>query len=307
MVSPRRVKRGIQLGVENPSIFLQEANRIYYQSGNDHNVSGVRVMERDWDMLVILDACRLDQFEAENTISGNLSSITSRGSHTTEWLRGNFTNQQYHDTVYVTASPQLYRWNDEINASFHAIQNVWQTHTTEPPGVVLPADMVRQVEQAADEYPNKRILAHFMQPHYPFIAEEYRHLNSKSDDDPDIWNRLRQGDLDASPEEIDSALRSNLRLALPPVSSLVAGFDGKTVVSADHGNLLNERIGVLPYREWGHPPGLHVPTLVQVPWLEIEARTRRRVVAESPHVDVEDVEEEAEDAVEQRLRDLGYA
>lgn len=46
------------------------------------------INERDWDCLVILDACRYDYFEKvyEDYLSGDLRKVLSSGSCTEEWL-----------------------------------------------------------------------------------------------------------------------------------------------------------------------------------------------------------------------------
>jgi len=78
---------------------------------------------------------------------------------------------------------------------------------------------------------------------------------------------------------------------------------GKTIVTADHGNMVGERAFPIPFREWGHPRGVYTPELVDVPWLVYErgppddqrgdSRRSRRIADD--------------DVVVERLRDLGYA
>lgn len=62
-------------------------------------------MIEDWDNLVLLDACRYDQFERLNTISGVLENRISQGSSTFEFLTENIAGKKSHDTVYVTSNP----------------------------------------------------------------------------------------------------------------------------------------------------------------------------------------------------------
>jgi hypothetical protein len=79
--------------------------------------------------------------------------------------------------------------------------------------------------------------------------------------------------------------------------------DGRTVITSDHGNLVGERAWPVPVRLYGHPEGIRHPALVKVPWAVIEGDGRRAVVDEGVHA----VTGEADEVVEQRLRDLGYA
>lgn len=58
------------------------------------------------------------------------------------------------------------------------------------------------------------------------------------------------------------AYESNLKEVLKCVARLVKHLPGKTVITADHGELLGEK------NEWGHRPYYHVPQLVEVPYFE---------------------------------------
>jgi len=47
---------------------------------------GVKVVEEEWDYIIVLDACMYDIFEDVNWIDGKLESIISKGSGTPEWI-----------------------------------------------------------------------------------------------------------------------------------------------------------------------------------------------------------------------------
>ncbi|MDX1522566.1 MAG: hypothetical protein R3264_13140, partial [Anaerolineae bacterium] len=66
---------------------------------------GIRVLDEEWDYLIILDACRYDHFVQMNTLEGQLEKKISRASNTNEWLRKNFTGY-YDDIVYVSGNPR---------------------------------------------------------------------------------------------------------------------------------------------------------------------------------------------------------
>ncbi|MFC6769929.1 hypothetical protein [Halorubrum pallidum] len=76
----------------------------------------VDVMEQDWDVLIILDACRYDIFSETVDIDGELTAINSKGSHSEEFCTAHFANRTHHDTVYVTANGYGARIGSE---SFH--------------------------------------------------------------------------------------------------------------------------------------------------------------------------------------------
>jgi hypothetical protein len=64
---------------------------------------------------------------------------------------------------------------------------------------------------------------------------------------------------------IEHYYEENLKLALEQVSELVTELEGKTVITADHGEFLGE------YDKWGkHPYETNKPELREVPWLEIK-------------------------------------
>ncbi|MFB6140453.1 MAG: hypothetical protein ABEJ26_08475 [Halosimplex sp.] len=298
-----QVARGVRRGVENPGYFGRELNRLYHRRcyRDDFNTDGVAVVDEEWDTLVILDACRYDDFRELHDLPGDLQSRESRGSHTVEFLVGNFAGRELLDTVYVTASPQLH--SKGVDVRFHAVENVWQGDGwDEDAGTVRPETMADRVLAAAERYPEKRLIAHFVQPHYPFLdTDAGRGGSLRNAAAIDIWGQLMKGTAETAPEAVREAYRRNLQLALPAVERLLADLSGRTVVTADHGNMFGERARPIPVREWGHPPGIYTEQLVRVPWL-VHGGDRKRVTA-SPPVEGEP---ETESDPRERLKQLGY-
>lgn len=299
----------IQRAVANPIRFLIEANRLYYRRlyTEDFNPAGVDIFAEDWDNLILLDACRYDMFESESSIQGELTSRYSRGSSTVEFLHGNFSDRDLQDTVYVTANPQLYRYRNELNTMLHDVINIWQEDGwDENAKTVLPETTTEYARRAAEQYPNKRLIIHYIQPHYPFITAttdfDKSHLKNP-DDERVFWYQIMEGKLDVPEAVIWKAYRENLKVVLPFVESLLTELKGKTVVTSDHGNMIGERASPIPIRIWGHPKGIYTEPLVKVPWLTVQNGERRKTITESPQDQMEDVEEQT---VQNRLRDLGY-
>ncbi|KYH25609.1 hypothetical protein HAPAU_22840 [Halalkalicoccus paucihalophilus] len=300
----------IRRALANPVRIGLECNRLYHRRGyrRAYNPSGVDVFAEDWDSLILLDACRYDLFERHSRLPGDLQSRTSRGSGTAEFLRGNVAGRDLRDTVYVTANPQLYRYREELNATFHDVIHVWMAEGwDEEYGTVLPETTTRYAREAAERYPEKRLFVHYLQPHYPFVGSETT-FDKGHVEDPDggedvFWLRLTDGRLDVDRETVWDAYAKNLDLVLPYVESLLEEFEGRTVVTSDHGNLFDERVFPLPMRVWGHPKGIHVENLVKVPWLVHETGTRKEVAAAAP---VSEGRTVGEDVVADRLEALGY-
>jgi hypothetical protein len=305
-----QIRRGVSRGADSPSYFARELNRNYHRRLGrwDYNRNGVDVMAEDWDTLLILDACRYDLFAAQHDLPGRLEHRESRGSHTVEFLEGNFTDGEFADTVYVSASPQLHRNMDRLDVSFHSVVDVWREDGWDDEyGTVLPETATEYALRAHDRYPNKRLIVHYLQPHYPFIGSSSA-LNTRrfgqAENELDIWNHMMRNGHDRPPERIWEAYGRNLDLVLEATEPLLSSLDGKTVVTADHGNMIGDRSYPIPIREWGHPVGIYTEQLVKVPWHVYESGPRRRIVAEEAESSADEVEGTA---VERRLRDLGYA
>lgn len=276
-------------------------NRLYYTARNpdDYNADGIDVFAEDWDNLVILDACRHDYFAEQSDLDGTLNTRISRASATREWVRANFTDRQLHDVVYVSANPNYRKVADDIGAEVHAYIDVWRDDTLvgEENTIVPPETVTEHALSAAEEYPNKRLLVHYVQPHYPFIGP-----TGEEHFDPTATLKEVSTKYDLTDDRLDRAYRENLDLVLDEAEQLLERLNGKTVVSADHGELLGERVSPLPLRVYGHPNGVYVNELVKVPWLVYQNGERRAIVAEEP-VDQDDIEDEA---LEEQLRNLGY-
>jgi hypothetical protein len=271
---------------------------------------GTRVIDEDWDNLFILDGCRYDMFQqAEVPIEGTLESRISLGSSSEEFLEQNFVDDQFHDTVYVNANPFVPRF-DLDKGVFHTVINCldeWNSHLQTVP----PEPVVAAAERAYEEFPDKRIIVHFMQPHVPFIGEKGQKLpgggwtidKEVEKKEQGIWKQLQDSPEEIDLEEVWIAYEENLKLVLDEVAPLVEEWNGKSVISADHGNLVGERLSPLPTRRmFSHPYGVHTEPLVKVPWFVVDD-SERREITEDPPVDRSSV---PEDVVEDHLEALGY-
>ncbi|WP_226377452.1 hypothetical protein [Haloterrigena turkmenica] len=271
-------------------------------------------MSEDWDNLLILDACRYDMFADRIDIDGSLESRISLGSSSEEFLERNFATVEFHDTVYVNANPYIPRL-DLDEGTFHAVVDClgdWDTELQ----TVTPETVARAAADAHETYPDKRLIVHFMQPHAPFIGELGRNMVGGGwtmdhdgepqhgvETEPGIWHQLRDDTTDVDLETVWEAYLENLDVVLEEVADLLETLDGKSVITADHGNLVGERLSPIPSRrKYGHPYGVHAEELVKVPWFVVEGDDHREVRPEPP-VERESVDE---DTVDERLEALGY-
>jgi len=264
-----------------------------------HGQTGISFINRDWDTLVILDACRYDLFTEVNTLPGSLERVLSNGTATVEFLEKNFAGKQFPETVYLTANPNSHH----VDAEFHAVLPLWDDHWDDELKTVTPDVVAEKAIEAHREYPHKRLIVHFIQPHYPFIGETGRKIEqggftgrgviADHREALTIWEQIHRGQVDE--KTAWRAYRENLELTLPHVESILDAVDGKTVVTSDHANAFGE-LG-----EYGHRSGIYLESVLAVPWLEIEGESRRDITSGS----VEDTAGD-DDVLEDRLAALGY-
>ena len=236
-------------------------------------------MEEDWDNLIILDACRYDLFKKYNDLPGNLGYILSRGSSTHTYVKENFNDKKYYDTVYITSNPVINALADD---NFFKIISVWKDGWDSKFGTVTPETMVEYSIKAQNKYPNKRLIIHFVQPHYPFLGASRKKIqyHRMSDDRVEaferFWEYVREQKVDT--ELVWTAYKENFIIVLKYVAILLKELRGKSVITADHGNLFGERVPPFYFREYGHPSEIRVEKLVKVPWHIIEDKKRKKIV-----------------------------
>jgi hypothetical protein len=311
MKTAERLKRALR----NPRLFARGVNRAYHRRGGfrSYNPAGIDVFDEDWDTLVILDACRYDMFEEVNHLEGNLTERISKGSATTEWLKANLDGRDLRDTVYVTANPQFERNREKIDVTFHDVVNVWLDEGwDDDSGTVLAETMTEAGMVAHDRYPQKRIVVHYMQPHFPFvpssICHDKRHLESinDADDTPDgenIWNKKFLNRTAVSDKDLWRFYNQNLKYVLNYIYKLAKLVNGKLVVTSDHGNFVGERATPIRIREYGHHRGLYDDVAIRVPWLVHFSGDRRDISKGETKYQENKYES---DILQNRLNDLGY-
>jgi hypothetical protein len=278
------------------------------------------VVDLDWDNLIILDGCRADVFEEawSNDIPGNLSVRIASNSASRGFLFDNFLDRQFHDTVYVTGNAWV---NVELEAdTFHDVISVWKDGWDEELGTVPPEAMRDAALNAAEQYPDKRLIIHFMQPHSPFIGD-HRIINPADHvsllrkqalgEDPGESDVTTPGEFklfqsgQVSHKEMWQAYRSNLEVALPAVEKLLKQLTGRTAVTADHGEAFGEWAFPFPIRIYGHPSeNLPLRSLVRVPWFVSNDGKRKKIVEQRNKES--SIHDSSDRIARERLQHLGY-
>jgi hypothetical protein len=280
-------------------------NAEFYRRFNRNET--VDIMAENWDNLIILDACRYDMLVEHAPPDWDVQSRRSPGSDSSEFIEKSFHGRELHDTVYVTANPHAL---DIPDGTFHTVVYLLEDYWDAENQTVMPETMVEQTLTAHQQYSNKRLISHWMQPHFPFIGELGQTLgtsgigqksNTSENDAPHPWVALMES-RDIETESVIEAYNENLQEAMGSLQILLDKLPGKTIVTSDHGNLIGEWTWPLPLRTFGHPAKLHKSELVTVPWVEFDSETRRDVQPDPPQATA-DVNDEI---VLDRLESLGY-
>ena len=257
---------------------------------------GSNIFDEQWDVLVILDACRWDLTWEMAPRYDFLDKTTtySVASSSEEWMEKTFRTVDTSNVGYVTGNPFSRQTLDEND--FLLLDEVWEYAVDDEIGTI-PADAVTdRTIQAHREHDPERLISHYMQPHYPFIPNPIDDglpiddFGGGSHDD--VWDKLRRGEV--SRDEVWKSYRANLEYVLDSVKTLLNSVEGRVVITADHGNLLGE-LGL-----YGHPDFVPIPALKRVPWCRTIAKDQSTYEpAEWRNMSVENDRDEL-------LKNLGY-
>lgn len=228
--------------------------------------SAETLSQLDWQNLIILDGCRYDTFQKK--ICTDTESRISYGSSSKEFIEGNFSNENFEDTVVITANPYYTPdyfeslTGNKLKEIFHTVFQVHETNWDQDLSTVKPEDVVEKALTARKLFPEKRLLIHFMQPHYPFIGEkqvEGSGIRVKDGwtDGKTAWDLAEEGKIDRS--DVVEAYESNLEYVWQQVENLATELDRDVVITADHGNWIGEN------GFYGHPKGFDDVGLRKVP------------------------------------------
>lgn len=146
------------------------------------------IQKREWDVLIILDACRYDYFEKIYTdyFEGGLKKVKSEclsdpfwkdlEGRTATWLKNTFT-EKMKNLVYVSGTPHINSMGIDTSGKgfnppeiFSTIVNAWDWGWDDELGTTPPEKMVEGAKMAKREYPGQDVIVHFLQPHGPYLG-----------------------------------------------------------------------------------------------------------------------------------------
>lgn len=256
----------------------------------------------DWDLAIVLDACRYDLAKTRGVEHGvNLgepSRAYSVGSWSPDWVRRTFsaaTEPELTNTKYISANVFT-----NLVPEAASIDPVWERAWDADLNTVPPRPVTDATIQAMRDDERGRYIAHYMQPHMPPIVEtkhkftgfnpyEGQPWKNRSGDE---WSDVASGEI--SPEAGKNAYRSNLPPVLDEVELLLNNVDAeRVIITSDHGNYLGEN------GQWGHPGGHLHPAVRFVPWWTTTATDERTHTTEKISSDNKATRKE-------KLEALGY-
>lgn len=280
---------------------------------------GESIWSKDWDVLLVLDACRTDhmyEVAPDSWLPERNASRQTRWSEAScsrTWISraiAGATPDDKQTLAYLTGNPfsgQSHPHTDGIPLcaeEYAELWEGWRYHWGAGPHNVptMPPDPI--TDHVIDTWRNRaekgvdRLIAHYMQPHYPFINRPGTgpdgHTQLETWGNPDstgIFDQLRLGEI--GQEEIDTAFRENTAWILDQIEPIAENVDAKIAISADHGN------GFGKLGAFGHVEGELAPAVRRVPWVEFDAVDKRTY-----HPDIAD--EEVDVNVSDQLEALGY-
>jgi hypothetical protein len=266
---------------------------------------GVNVFDRDWDLCIVLDACRWDLMEAvedEYEWFETTDTIWSVGATSPEWIERtfNWSDPAEHDGVaYVT-------WNgwssksdcDLSNLAF--VDEVWGYAWDDDRGMMPPSTMSDRTIAAMRREEVDHVIAHYMQPHVPFVESDLTrdvtldHHLYDGQEVTKVWDRLKHEP--SLRNEIWKEYKNNLRFVLDDIEAkILTNVDAeRAVITSDHGNGMGE------FGQYGHSRRQHTKYHHLVPWYTFSCEDTGTYESKIRY-------KSADDAVaDERLRELGY-
>lgn len=280
---------------------------------------GLNVYEKEWDILIVLDACRVDTLRNvahDYDFVKNVDSRWSVGSQSAEWLANTFTSQYLEEirgTSYLSSNGyseaviekgsrppannttpiDFSSWSVVDDGDLKSHEKLWHRHHDETYGVVLPETMTNYAIETSREDEAERVIVHYTQPHLPYAGRAFSEGREPNQTEKHGYELLENGSI--SHDEVYEVYKETLRWVLDDVEVLLENVDAeKVVITSDHGEAFGE------WKAYGHPEGFPHPAVRKVPWVETTARDEH---TREPNIDVDS---SVQTDIEEHLQDLGY-
>lgn len=226
-----------------------------------------KIQDENWDNLIILDACRHDLFE---DVIAQSNYRFSRASSSAGFISKNFGSGDWNDVIYISANPHtnpdVFKnlTGRNIEDVFHEVFQVFESSWDNENNTVMPEDVADAALTAKKLFPNKKLIIHFMQPHYPFIGSDDAGAGFEDmldqEEGKDVWTKMASGEV--KKEDVISDYQKNLEIVWRHVKPMIDEIGGLSIITADHGNFIGE------YGIYGHPEGINAEPVRKVPFFK---------------------------------------
>lgn len=319
-----KIKKGIKNPKSATRYVLRRAFRGSMLTATSRLNVGKNLFKYDWDLLIILDSCRVDALR-EVANNGNyaflntseIRSIKSVGTTTGEWTALTFTTDHLEDikhTAFISANSYPYKiLEDERDlteiynvpwapTNYNTVQSgtlgkhitAWQhgdrsMSERNQSGSELVADYTIKIGREEDY---DRVISQIIEPHYPYVsAAKERGGSDLNETEVRPFPYLKSGG-DLQP--VWKNYITELRSGLDTVARILENFDaGKVLITADHGEAFGE------WGQYGHASGSINPVRRRVPTVETIATDKASYEPSIPSLD-------DPTTVEENLKHLGY-
>lgn len=283
-----------------------------------------KFIDNDEFVLVILDACRYDVFNEvyREYFTGELKQVWASGRWTAQYCRRTWTEE--YDLTYINSIPVFSDFYFELRdmdfrpgSHIKKIIHIWDYEWVASLGTTPPEEVTNEALRYANTDQPTRIVAHYAQPHVPYIGDktidswsfdevsldenaELRDILAQDRKRPTqtVLNKIRNGKVDE--DQLKEVYQSNLEYALAEVERLVHRVDCPVVITGDHGEHLGESGNYLHEKDSS--------VVRRVPWLIV---SEDELGIELNNMDPSNSHKSglhsgSEEEIEERLRNLGY-
>lgn len=228
--------------------------------------------DSNWDILIVLDACRWDYW---NEMYGVGQPVRSPESCTRDWIRTIRDELEWSDVVGISGNPVVSAHSDFLK-KFDDVGAVAHKKVNEVPTV--PPGPITTALQSSAVLREERIYCHYIQPHapYPFSNPPLaihrarpEHKNAEIDIDgmPNELVRnipmfVKESD-EVTWQTVREGYRRNLEWVYDSVMDFAESATSSVVITSDHGEYLGEE------GRFGHNCDYNSDIVRVVPWYEI--------------------------------------
>lgn len=319
----------IQKGVADPNAAIRH---LYHQSMRIPKAGylsitsrypfGTTIFDLEWDVLILLDTCRVDaciKLSSEYSFLNDVGSIRSVGSMSAEWIANTFRTEyrrQISNTAYLSNNVHSKRTlvdrnlpEEHVKAEFAPtnwdmieaselghLEHVWKYSNFMSESDVICTSPKILVERAIEFYREQgdefdRVIVHIEQPHAPYFHAAKRAGREPKYYERNPWRYLQNGGI---LKKVWKAYLEEARAGLDQVEILLRNVDADTVaISADHGE------GIGSWGTYHHPVASLNPHVKNVPWVITSAQDEHTV---EPDVN----RERQTTTAKEQLEALGY-